>query len=427
MSLGNMLVLTWWIGPHSYGIYVTAIGLAGFFASLARAGVDTYLVRSELQPSQRQWEIANTLVLSISVALSAFALACLPLLGRWYGNHEFAAAYLVLLFTIPITGLTGIPMAKLDRDLDFRRAATIELAGQSIGLVVSALMAFCRAGVWAAVGGLLVGQLFVLIATSVSARLHLWGRLRFDWDEIRAMLSFGAGFVGAQRIWQVRSLVNPLLMGRFVGPEGVAFVGLAIRIAEALGSVRLAGSRLAIAALSRLQAESTSFVKALQQAVFLQVVILGPLLCMFAICGPWVVVHILGVRWKASLVVYPFIAAGVLMNSIYNLQASALFVRGEPWVVLRSYVLHVVALTAATALLNARLGIAAYGWAELVACFAYLPIQRAISRTLALKQQQLFPWVAIFLFLLFLPILQPKLAASLKESGTKIRSMIPAR
>jgi O-antigen/teichoic acid export membrane protein len=27
ISMGNMLVLTWWIGPHAYGLFVTALGL----------------------------------------------------------------------------------------------------------------------------------------------------------------------------------------------------------------------------------------------------------------------------------------------------------------------------------------------------------------------------------------------------------------
>ncbi len=47
VSLGNMLVMTWWIGPHSYGVFVTAIGLVAFLSNLARAGVDTYLVRAD--------------------------------------------------------------------------------------------------------------------------------------------------------------------------------------------------------------------------------------------------------------------------------------------------------------------------------------------------------------------------------------------
>src|SRR5881394_1373580 len=50
VSLGNMLVLTWWIGPHAYGTFATAVGIAAFLASLSRLGVDTYLIRCETVP-----------------------------------------------------------------------------------------------------------------------------------------------------------------------------------------------------------------------------------------------------------------------------------------------------------------------------------------------------------------------------------------
>ena len=35
VSLANMFVLTRWIGPHAYGLFVTALGLTAFLAALA--------------------------------------------------------------------------------------------------------------------------------------------------------------------------------------------------------------------------------------------------------------------------------------------------------------------------------------------------------------------------------------------------------
>jgi hypothetical protein len=52
-----------------------------------------------------------------------------------------------------------------------------------------------------------------------------------------------------------------------------------------------------------------------------------------------------------SLRIYPFVAAGVLVNSLYNLQASALYVVGQQWLVMRAYALHVVLLAAGTLVL----------------------------------------------------------------------------
>jgi PST family polysaccharide transporter len=215
------------------------------------------------------------------------------------------------------------------------------------------------------------------------------------------MLAFGIGLTASLRTWQLRTLINPLLVGRFAGAEGVAYVALALRIAEALGTIRLAAGRMAIAALSRLQFQAAEFRTTLERAMGLQIITLGPLLCAFAFAGPFAVRHVMGARWMPSLAVYPFVAAGVLANSVYNLQASALFVLGRQWTVMWSYLTHVALLGVGTRLLLPRLGIAGYGWAELLACIAYFLIHVGLARVVVISYRRTLPWLAVFLTVLF--------------------------
>jgi O-antigen/teichoic acid export membrane protein len=269
VSFVNMFVLPWWIGPHAYGLFVTALGLSGFLANLTRAGADTYLIRREAEPDRRMYAVAATLIGGISIVLMAVGIAATPLLIRWYASREFVPAYLATLLIVPLAGLAGPPTAKLERALNFRAVAGIELGGQVMASAVSILLAWRGFGVWAPVCGLLVWQSWAAAGAFVAARLI--PRIAFDRDGARAMLSFGIGYTASLRVWQLRSLVNPLLVGRFAGAEGVAFVALAIRIAEGLGFVRVVAGRLAIAGLSRLQHDRDSFQAALQRALELQV------------------------------------------------------------------------------------------------------------------------------------------------------------
>lgn len=399
ISIGNMLVLTWWIGPHAYGVFVTAIGIVAFLANIARAGIDTYLVRQAETPSANLYNAASALIFLISTCLTIAGASATYVLIHWYGTHEFVLPYVVLLLSVPMIGLTGVPMAKLERELDFRTVAEIEFYGQALGLVVGAVMAALHFGVWAPVSGQLAWQLFTFFAAWRRSSLHFG--LRFHAAPLKEMLCYGLGCTASLRAWQVRTLVNPLLIGHYVGVEGVAFVALALRIAEALGTFRLAAGRMAIAALARMQNHLDEFRQLLQRAMCWQVVTLGPLLCLFALLGPQVFRHLVGARWLPSLSVYPFIAAGVLINSVYNLQASALFVLGRQMIVMFSYLLHVGVLAAISFLLVPHMGIAGYGWAELAACAAYLIIHVGIAREFAISYRSLAPLTAGFLVLLF--------------------------
>lgn len=399
VSVGNMLVLTWWIGPHAYGVFVTSIGIVAFLANIARAGIDTYLVRQAETPSANLYNAASALILLISTGLTLAGASATYLLIHWYGTREFVFPYVVLLLSVPMIGLTGVPMAKLERELDFRAVAEIEFSGQTLGLAVGALMAALRFGVWAPVSGQLAWQIFTFFAAW--RRSSLRPGLRFQQAPVREMLRYGVGCTTSLRAWQVRALVNPLLVGHFVGVEGVAFVALASRIAEALGTFRLAAGRMAIAALARIQNHLEEFRLLLQRAMYLQVVTLGPLLCLFALLGPSIFRHIVGVRWLPSLSVYPFVAAGILINSVYNLQASALFVLGRQMIVMLAYLLHVGILAVTAFWLVPRMGIAGYGWAELVACSAYLVIHAGVARQFAISYRSVASLTAGFLVLLF--------------------------
>lgn len=402
VSIGNMLVLTWWIGPHAYGIFVTSVGLTVFLANLTRAGIDTFLVRREPAPDARMYAIAGTVILIISLGLVAAGACLVPLLLRWYGSREFVGPYLVLLLNVPVIGLTGVPMSRLERELNFSRVAGIELGGQTLALLVSVTLAACRMGVWAPVAGQLAWQCFVFIAACASARFL--PALQFELGPVREMLSYGIGITTSLRVWQLRTLVVPLLVARFAGAEGAAFVALALRMAEGLGAVRLAAGRLAIAALARLQGDRLQLRAAIERALYLQLITLGPLLCGFSLIGPLVVTRLMGERWLPCLVVYPFVAAGVLVNALYNLQASALFVLGRAWSVTCCCTLHVLLLAAATFWLLPHLGIAGYGWAELLACAPYVVIHRSLRGMAPVAYRKLTPWLAVFLTGLFLPV-----------------------
>jgi O-antigen/teichoic acid export membrane protein len=399
IGLGNMLVLTWWIGPHAYGLFVTAVGITTFLASLARAGADTYLVRMERQPNERLYQLALTLIGWNALALVAVGAGLVPLLVRWFGNREFVAPYLALLATIPLAGWAGPPTAKLERALDFGKVAGIELGGQLLALVVSVILAWRHMGVWAPVAGLLAWQLWAMAAALRAARIA--PRFVFDAREAHAMLSFGLGYTMSLRAWQLRTLVNPLIVGRFAGADGVAFVGLAIRLAEGLGFVRIAAGRLAIAALSRLREQPAKLRAGLQKALELQVMTLGPPLCVFAAAGPFVVGRVIGMRWLPSLALYPWIAAAVLVNSVYNLQASALFVLGEQWTVFRAYAVQVGLLALATWLLLPRWGIVGYGCADLLACGAYAFLHAKVAQRIQLSYRRLASWTFVLLLPLF--------------------------
>ena len=394
VNAGNVFVLTWWIGPRAYGAFVTAVGITTFLSSVARAGLDTCLVRAEQPPTSKDYDTAFTLILAISLLLCALGILALPLLTYWLPDHTFVLPYIVLLLTIPLIGLAGPPMAQLERALQFQDVAKIEFGGQLAAFVVSGGLAWRGLGMWAPVAGHVTWQLCVLIAAKW---MSSWSpRLSTDRVRARNMIRQGLGFSTSVRVWQLRKLVNPLVVGRILGTEAVAFVGLAARAIEVLSVVRVAVERVAIAALSRLRENPRQCQQMMQKGARLDVLVLGPAVLMLTTLGPVLLPGLFGERWSGALRVLPFVTAAALVNSVFALEASALFVEGRQWVVTRAYLWHVLILALGTLLLASFAGIAGYGWAELAACLPYLILHRGLPPGLRIVLPPILPWLGAF-------------------------------
>ncbi len=190
--------------------------------------------------------------------------------------------------------------------------------------------------------------------------------------------------------------MNPLIVGRLLGTEAVAFVGLAARAIEVLSIVRTAVERVAIATLARLRENPEQCRALMQKGARLDVLVLGPAVLLVSTFGPALLPKLFGERWSGALLVLPFVTAAALVNSVFALEASALFVEGRQWVVTRCYLWHIAILTLGTLMFAPVVGIAGYGWAELAACISFAILHRGLQPGLRIALLPFLPWLAAF-------------------------------
>ena len=193
------------------------------------------------------------------------------------------------------------------------------------------------------------------------------------------MLSYGFGYSASIWIWQLRRLVNPVLVGRVAGAEGVGIVALAVQIVTQLSFVASASWRLSTAVLARLQTDLPRLTAAVGEGMRLQIAAVGVPLVAFAWVGPWIVPLLFGHAWGPVTLVYPFIALGGLANAAFNLHSSALYVRRHNGDVALFHTVHILLFAGSAWLLLPRVGLVGYGWAEVMAIASYALAHRALA------------------------------------------------
>jgi PST family polysaccharide transporter len=395
ISLGGMLLLTRLIGPEKYGLYTAVFGIAWYLQIISQLGVEVYLVRrSEREEHLNVYHQAFTLLLLLALIGMSIGLCGIPLLQVWTRLDGFSPVAQAMFLPLPLILMSQVPMAKIERDLDYKRVAIVELANQAIFFLVAIPLAVQGSGVWAPVAGWWVQQIQSLI-------LLLWltqYKPKFYWDPklVRQMLSYSIGFSASSWIWQARVLVNPMLVGRYGGSEVVGYVALAIRMVEVLGFVKQLTWRLSLAALAKIQDDNHRLRKAINEGMPLQVLILGPFLVGLAWVLPMVLPVLFGSKWLPVLQVYPFIALASLTNSLFNLHCSVLYVLKRNWEVTLFHVINVGSFAIAVTILLPRLGLVGYGWAEMIAFISYIVVHfYSIHRIGQLNYGlPLFWWVA---------------------------------
>ncbi|MGB3651782.1 MAG: oligosaccharide flippase family protein [Rivularia sp. (in: cyanobacteria)] len=378
LSLASVIFITRVIGPEQYGFFGAASGIAVFLYRLGPWGLDVYLVRKTENPLQEEYNQAFTILLGVSIILTLGMALGRDAIASFLRIEEVSPLLLGLAFTIPPTLLKVPSTVKLERDLNFKRVAFNELISQISYYAIAIPMAFQGAGAWSPVTGLLVQQYILLILSQLGANL----KFGLCWNPklVKQMVSYGFSYSASNWAWELRTLVNPVIVGRFAGAEAVAFVALAIRLVEMLSFVRYITWRLAMAALAKFKDNKARLLNSVEEGMHLLALSVGLPMAAFSLVGPIVLGIVFGKDWDPVLSVYPFIAVSYIAYSILNLHTSVLYLLGKNMLVTWFNLVHVVIFGGTALLLVPRMGIIGYGWAEICTLVSYIVLHIYVSK-----------------------------------------------
>ncbi|MGG6265644.1 oligosaccharide flippase family protein [Leptolyngbya sp. AN03gr2] len=417
ISIGNVLLVTRTIGPTQYGLFATAFGLSQFLQTFGHLGVGVYLIRQEGEQSPRDYHQAFTLLLILGLVFGSIAWLSVPLLQSWLNIDGFAPIFQLLIFFSFLTIIDQAPLAKLERDLEFKRVAWVELLGQLLLFIVSLTLALKGFGAWAPTIAWCAHQTQTCILLWAVSRLR--PKLCWDTHRIKEMMSYGLGVSASGWVWYLKTLINPLIVGRFAGETAVGQIALAIRMLDVLSFAKAATYRISIAALAQLQSDGNRLKKAISEGMELQLLALGPILILASWIGPIVFPLLFGEEWIPAMSIFPLLGVTYLTNAAFNLHCSTLYVLRRNWEVTAFHAAYVILFGILAFFLVPPLGISGYAWAEVLSIVTYVVAHLYIHRligspnyqiaaiwwagfTLAMFSHQLGWWVAGVLGLVFL-------------------------
>jgi O-antigen/teichoic acid export membrane protein len=379
LSLIGVLVITRIIGPSAYGSYAAALAVNQYLVSLCQGGIGVYLIRGQ-DVTERQFHVASSLLLSVALVVFAIAQVSVPVISSWLNLAGFDFLLRTLLLSLPIQVLSTAANAKIERALDFRRIAMIELSGQLIYYAIAVPMALAGFGVWSLVSGWCIQQ------AVICALLHMASSYvpKPAWDtQIASDLArHSIGFSVGVWTWQLRSLINPLVVGHFLDARAVGYVSLTIRLVEMLTLAKAVVWRLSVAAFAKMQLEPKRLLSAVNYGMQLQTLAIAPPLLGFAWFGGWIIPLVFGPQWEPVIALFPFIALGYLVNAQFSMHSSALYVLHRNLDVFLFNLANLVIVALVSWIAVPKLGIFGYGWGEIAGFASYFLLHYFITNRL---------------------------------------------
>lgn len=172
VQLGSMtatVIMARILAPAEFGIVALAQSLLGIASLVGLAGITAAIVttREDSRRKAATYFWAALIVGTVfSLVLSVLAVPLVRVLGQ-----PNAAPYVTLLtLSLPLSLLTLVPQALLQRRLQFARMNVVTVTGASAYFILEVLLALAGWGAWAVILGQVIGSAISLVAALVLAK-----------------------------------------------------------------------------------------------------------------------------------------------------------------------------------------------------------------------------------------------------------------
>lgn len=316
LSLGTTAVLARLLSPGDFGL----VGMVATLTALLMVFSDMGLSWATIQRQQlSKAQVSNLFWINTGVGVLLWILCILgsPLVANFYGEQELVTITAALGAGFVLSGIAAQPMALLNRTMNYKAAAQVEVFSIVIGVVAALTAAFAGLGYWALVIQSLstgVTRMLLVVPMShikISAPRRGVGTL--------SLVTFGGMLaVNGLLIYVARNL-DSVLIGKYWGADELGFYNRAYFL-MLLPSMLATGvlTNLMVPSLSALQGDRERFGNAYRKALRMVALIGCPMALGLALTADEMVNLIYGEKWKAVVPLLMWLSIVSITQPIYN-------------------------------------------------------------------------------------------------------------
>jgi O-antigen/teichoic acid export membrane protein len=310
------IVLARLVGPEAFGIVAQAAVYIAIVGLLLDQGFSSALIQRRRVEQDMPGAVVSV-NLAVGAALMVLTVAVASAWAEFMNTPELMLVLTLLAPSLLIRAASVTPRAVLIRQMRFRTIAIADVTAAVGGGALGVAVALLGGSYWALVAQILTTDalvLLVLILAGAGIRPNL--HLRY----VRKIAGFsGRAFAAGVLINSISRNIDNLLVGKFQGPEALAFYGLAYRLLllpVQLLTITVGG--VLFPAFSRHAHDLTAIRSQMTRATRTLAVLVLPGMALVAAAAPQLVETIFGQDWEAAIPIVQVLAMAGAVQAIYQ-------------------------------------------------------------------------------------------------------------
>jgi O-antigen/teichoic acid export membrane protein len=306
LSFGIYAGLARLLNPQAFGLVALAGVYIAFIQIFVTQGFGTALIqRRDLE--EGHLDSAFWIAMATASLFCLFSILLAGPIASLFRDPAIVPVIRWLSCSMLFYAMSSVPMAILNRELDFRALAVRSLVTTGIGGTVGLAMAFFGWGVWSLVGqqlsGAVLGCICLWSAVPWRPSLHISKR------HLRDLYRISLSMTGNDVLWFFSQKSDQTMVGYGFDPSILGPYSLASRVITLLHDGIVGPFQtVAFPTFSKLQSEPLEFERVLHRFCEVSSFLCLPVFTGTAIVAPYVIPLLFGSKWVAAVPILQVLA-----------------------------------------------------------------------------------------------------------------------
>lgn len=327
IQLISMTVLARLLEPRYYGLMAIASVITSFAWLFKDMGSSAAIIQAPTLTDKTKsavfWMNIGMGVL-ICIALCSSSL----FVANYFKEAELRWVVVAVSLSFPISALSAVSQALLERESAFRFLTIVEFTAQLSGLIVAIGAALYGLGVFSLVAQALTISVFTTLI--IVFRRPWWPKERLDFGALREIFSFSSSLTGFNLVNFFSRNSDSIVLGKIVGAAPLGGYNLAYKLMLfPLQSITHVSSRALFPVLSRQQDDKSRMLE-----TYLSTVAFVSLLTFPVMAGLWAVrevfvLVIFGEKWGSVPDIIAWLAPVGVVQSVVSTTGTVFMAAGR--------------------------------------------------------------------------------------------------